>query len=75
MMASASLRGLEVKELRNQCSELAEIRDSLREEVRRSDLYSFIVLLVKLYFICERFISASLPAVAQGQGGGAVSQK
>jgi hypothetical protein len=40
MMASASLRGLEVKELRNQCSELAEIRDSLREEVRRSDLYS-----------------------------------
>jgi hypothetical protein len=35
MMATASLRGVEAKELRAQCAELAEIRDSLKEEIRR----------------------------------------
>jgi hypothetical protein len=34
-MASASLKSAEAKELRAQCADLAEIRDSLKEEIRK----------------------------------------
>ena len=41
MMASASLKGAEAKELKAQCADLAEIRDSLTEQIRR---YGFRVI-------------------------------
>ena len=46
MMASASVSGQEVKELRAQCADLAKLRDSLKEDIRRCVDYGTVRLVV-----------------------------